>query len=464
MTAEPPPSTSSAAPTAKGRRLRTALIIFAGMTLLVYAWWHWTRTPYDSLIEAWSASRSEGVTSSAVHLGALPHRRFAMANEDGTLQVFSETSPGVWKETWRDAFPKRVREIFVTVPRDESMPKNWWEKIVIRSRRVVDPDYQMDMAGSGSVVTRAAFNPEMLFTDLDQDGVTDLLVADERLWMLKGTADGRFTRVWESPDRFAVGPQNLLMQDMNGDGSPEVVLLNYLKEENRQAEDAWHSVLIYGIQKHESATWQVQRMGDTLLTDPSNYHSTSSIVAGDFDGDSVVELLVGNDNGWVWILEQRDGKLQQTGKPWQVPAGGACNLSSGDLNGDGKLEMLIGTNGGNIYACAVDADGAVRVLGTTMAGRLAYSVCSIDVDGNGAGEMMVVRGKRGYADMKKEDVVAELWTLDEKAGTLVRRWGQQVPTQTTPVATNLDGGPPEVMLFRNDYRPRVLRPTLPPAP
>ncbi|WP_170157212.1 FG-GAP repeat domain-containing protein [Roseimicrobium gellanilyticum] len=433
----------------------------AGAAILAYAWWWFSRTPYDTLTDVWRAAGSEQRSSWAISLNDPQHRLIAVAHNDGTLQVFRESSGG-WRETWRDAFPKRTRMSFVTVPRDESNPKTWWEKALIKGRRLYDPEYQMDMAGSGNTVTQEAFIPKILLADLNGDSISDLVVADERLWILQGTVEGKFTRVWESPERFSPDPKDLVAQDLDDDGKPEVLLLNYLNKKERRPEHEWQSLLVYGVNP-ESPEWKVQRMTDILLTDSHGFHSTSSLIAGDFDGDKQVELLVGNSNGDVWVLEMQAGALKQIGNPWHVPKGGACNLGTGDLNGDGRPEMLVGTNGGHVYACAVEPDGAVRVLGTTMAGRLAYSVGNVDVNGDGTEEMMVVRGIRGYADMKKEDVMAELWTLDEKAGTLVRCWGQQVPVQSEPVAINLDGGPSEVMILHSKYRPRVLRPELPAA-
>ncbi|QIF00057.1 VCBS repeat-containing protein [Roseimicrobium sp. ORNL1] len=441
------------------RRFAKSVGFLAGIAILGGAGWWFTRNPYDALIGTWNSAKSEQLSGWAVSLGDPHQRLLAMASEDGTLQVFREESSG-WREIWRDAFPKRTRDFFVNVPRDESRPKNWWEKALIKARRVYDPEYQMDMAGAGNVVTRKAFKPKMLFADLNGDAILDLVVADERLWLLEGTAEGGFSRVWESPERFSSDRKNLAAQDLDGDGKPEVMLLNYLSARKPQPEYEWNSLLIYSI-KPESQKWQVQRKTDILLTDSHGSHSTSSLLVGDFDGDKQMEILVANDNGSVWVLEIRDGMLTQVGNAWRVPQGGACNLGSGDLNGDGRPEMLVGTNGGNIYACAVNTDGSIRVLGTTMAGRLAYCVCGVDVNGDGTEEMMAVRGMRGYADMKKEDVMAELWTLDEKAGTLVRRWGQQVPVQEDPMVTNLDGGPPEVLILHGKYRPRVLRPEVP---
>lgn len=64
----------------------------------------------------------------------------------------------------------------------------------------------------------------MATTDLDGDGVVDLLLAGEALVVLGGHGDGTFSET----DVLEVGsyPNTMVVADLNEDGSPDVALGN----------------------------------------------------------------------------------------------------------------------------------------------------------------------------------------------------------------------------------------------
>jgi len=135
--------------------------------------------------------------------------------------------------------------------------------------------------------------------------------------------------------------------------------------------------------------------------------------AGDLDGDGWPEVVVGSDDGVVYLLDA-DG-----GTPWVGDIGvaatatitdtrsdlamGAVPQSFGDHDGDGTADLLIGggTDSGTSYVAAAvfsgplkggaltDDDAALLLLGGTEWSGSAELLSELDMDGDGISEIVV---------------------------------------------------------------------------
>jgi hypothetical protein len=332
----------------------------------------------------------------------------AAVDENNSLHVLSDES-GVWEMLWEIELPARVRRHGVRV------------------------------------------------VDVNGDGVNEILAVPGQLHMF--SRDGALR--WVAEETFelhfaAVGFQRIDSADVDGDGSVEVLLLNYVSPETPSTE-----VSLYLYDSDDGENWRV--VYRVLLTDDYEFHSTAGITAADFDGNGTAEIVVGNDNGFMWLVTLEDG-VYGVRAHWEVFSGSpiGTGLASGDLDGDGLPELLVGTNGGSIFVYDFSTDLEPILAASTFSGRFANGISAGDVDGDGVDEFVLGRGLLEFAEMTAEDVVVEIYEL--VGDMLWRRWstepGEMGDTPFT-LAFDFDAdGSAEIITLDADGAARVLQPEL----
>lgn len=277
-------------------------------------------------------------------------------------------------------------------------------------------------SGGGKVLTvepRWEKPPRLLLADLDGDERAEVLVCSKRLRIYR-IADDKLSLIWTSRESFDDQPAPRLgPADLDGDGRTDIAVLNY-KPSKGGVFDA-QSLYIYMNQTGGHLDYRLG--GATTFTDEHGFHSTSGLAIGNFFGDERPEVVVGNDNGWLWLLRVRRGKPVVETR-WKILSGGAIGpgLAAGNLDGTPEKELLVGTNGGDIFVYKFAPGGRPVIVAKAHAGRLAYGVLAGDLDGDGQDEFLLARGSLGYAGMTQKDVVTEIWKLsDDKLESIWRR-------------------------------------------
>lgn len=86
--------------------------------------------------------------------------------------------------------------------------------------------------------------------------------------------------------------------------------------------------------------------------------------AVDFDGDGDVDLLLGDEEGRIWWVECLQQQPLQLAEPVQLAAGGQAvqvgpraRVCAGDWDGDGRYDLIIGDATGRLLFCRGRAEG-----------------------------------------------------------------------------------------------------------
>ena len=210
--------------------------------------------------------------------------------------------------------------------------------------------------------------------DIDQDGDIDILFCsvsrDTLGWM--NNQDG----VGESWFRETIcstvnNPFYAAITDIDSDGIPDVSACCKLSNQ------------VYWFKKNTADDTWIQY---TIASVPQ----AACLSAGDFNGDSFIDLLVsGLEENSVFLCTSLDG----SGTAWDVKnleinttQTGSCLLV--DLEDDGDLDIAVSDKIGNSVTILSNLDGSGQLLfETKLAAEIPMSLCPIDSDMDGTSEI-----------------------------------------------------------------------------
>jgi hypothetical protein len=245
--------------------------------------------------------------------------------------------------------------------------------------------------GDGTFTPMPAISADEVFVistgDFNRDGKPDLIAVSPgsgTLTVLLGNGDGTFTALApittpaSGPGGVAITPVAVTVGDFNGDGIPDIAAVN----DSRFATGVPDSVTI--LLGNGDGTFRISAESPTVGDNPSY------IVAGDLNGDGILDLVVANLNvdtnepGTVTVLL---GKGDGTFAPTAVsPVTGFLpySVAIADFNGDGKPDLVTANAGSNTVTVLLgNGDGTFAAPMSIAAGTDPLFAAVGDLDGDG---------------------------------------------------------------------------------
>jgi len=299
------------------------------------------------------------------------------------------------------------------------------------------PDGTLVDRSKESQVDYLDYTRSALFADLDNDGDQDLALGMSNiLVILENVGSAKFE------ERAALATEvgfSLSALDVNGDKLLDIFVCGYSMDPPVPYHDASGGKECYLYQN--DGEWQFENKTASLEIEGYSYRFAQSAVWEDYDNDGAVDLYVLNDHGKNNLFRRKESKFEQIAEKLNAESIGAGRAAAcADFNHDGWMDFFIGK-----YHSAVGsrlamqdiflkgADEAERSnypgyasgnalllnkegqsfqeiqsdLGGAQRAGWTYDTRAIDIDNNGAEDVIVANGF--FSNANPEDLESFYW-------------------------------------------------------
>jgi uncharacterized protein (TIGR03437 family) len=201
--------------------------------------------------------------------------------------------------------------------------------------------------------------------------VANALSGSNDISVLLGNGDGTFQTAVSYPADS--GPVALAVGDFNGDGKPDLIVVN------RSSNDV--SVLIGD--------------GNGVFQPPVNFSTLSgptSVTVTDVNGDGIEDLVVTTNTAVTVLLGHGDGSFVSAGA--YATLGVANGAAVGDFNGDGKVDIAVASSN-TVSMLLGNGDGSFQPA-VNYGSNLSQSLAVADFNGDGKLDLAVTSFNGAY--------------------------------------------------------------------
>jgi hypothetical protein len=245
--------------------------------------------------------------------------------------------------------------------------------------------------------------------DFNGDGIPDLVTVGNTsagtVTTLLGKGDGTFTQAANSPFNVGTFPQSVAAGDFNGDGILDLAVTN---------STVGTVTILLGN-------------GDGTFTQAANSPIVASsyvysIVVGDFNRNGILDLAVtnGENNTVTILLGKGDGTFTQAAKSPISVGSDPFPIAVGDFNGDGIPDLAVGNSGnGTVTILLGNGDGTFTQAANSplTVGNDPFSVAVSDFNGDGTPDLAVSTSPDNQYTQPNNDVSVMLTATQAATAT-----------------------------------------------
>ncbi|PWG80605.1 MBG domain-containing protein [Pararcticibacter amylolyticus] len=271
------------------------------------------------------------------------------------------------------------------------------DKFVLTNPGVADPELKISSFNAPVNVPTQNQPSVVAMSDLDADGKTDMVVVNTQSNSVtvyhNESADGSITSTSFPAAKsvtLAVGdaPKSIVVGDVDGDGKPDVVVSNYAS----RTFSVLRNTSASGSLSFESQVSVNTASGSNMITmNDMNGDGKPDVITANA-GSSTVSVFRNISTASKVAFDAAKTDYAVGGTPWWV--------TTGDLNGDGKPEVVTANAGSNNISVITNTAGRGVFNSSSFAPAVNYaaaegsrSVAIGDLDADGKAELVAANNK-----------------------------------------------------------------------